>query len=96
MATFTRVFTLEVDGRPILTFEAGRVQEAQQLCKEPWLREDLSALSSNGIPLLSGNAKLTVRSANMEEATIFGQAASVANHADDMMLAYLVELDSPL
>jgi hypothetical protein len=32
--------------------------------------------------------------ANLEEAAIFGRAAADAKQSDDMMLAYLVELDS--
>jgi hypothetical protein len=41
-AVFSRVFTLEVDGRPTLAFEAARTREAQQICKESWLRGDLT------------------------------------------------------
>lgn len=48
MADFSRVFTLEVDGRPTLSFEASRVREAQEICKESWLRNDLTALRSSG------------------------------------------------
>jgi hypothetical protein len=40
------------------------------------------------------DAKLSVRSANAEEATIFSQAASTNRRTDDMVLAYLVELDN--
>jgi hypothetical protein len=94
MAPISRVFTLEVDGRPILTFEAGRIREAQALCKEPWLHTDLRVLTSNGVPLMNANAKLSVRLANVEEANIFGEAAAATRQTDDMVLAYLVELDS--
>jgi hypothetical protein len=45
----SRVFTVEVDGRPTLAFEASRKKEAQEICKESWLRGDL-ILSSGGIP----------------------------------------------
>ena len=41
-AAFSRVFTLEVDGRPTLAFEASNYSEARQLCKETWLLDDLS------------------------------------------------------
>jgi hypothetical protein len=40
------------------------------------------------------DAKLSVRSANAKEATIFSQAASANRRTDDMVLAYLVELDN--
>jgi len=51
MAGFSRVFTLEVDGRPTLAFEAIRTREAQQICNESWLRDDLASLKSCGVPL---------------------------------------------
>ncbi|MFY9954376.1 hypothetical protein [Bradyrhizobium sp.] len=88
------MFTLEVDGKPILTFEADRFREAQELGKERWLHADLSALTSNGVPLMNANARLSVRPANLKEANIFGQAAAATKPSEDMVLAYLVELDS--
>ena len=42
------IFALEVDGAPVLTFEAGSAREARELCKEEWLRGDLTELMSNG------------------------------------------------
>jgi hypothetical protein len=47
---FSRVFTLEVEGRPTLSFEARRTREAQEICKESWLRGDLIVLNSGGVP----------------------------------------------
>jgi hypothetical protein len=44
------VFTIEVDGRPMVAFEAKQLREANELCNEDWFRADLSALSSNGAP----------------------------------------------
>jgi hypothetical protein len=32
-AVFSRLFTLEVNGRPILAFQAGGQRDAQQICK---------------------------------------------------------------
>jgi hypothetical protein len=94
MAPFVeRVFALEVDGKPTLAFEAKNTREARQLCKEPWLRADLSSQKSNGIPLCDSNSTLSVRPASVEEAAVFSQAAASARPSDDLMLAYLVELD---
>jgi hypothetical protein len=45
-AAFSRVFALEVDGKPALAFEARNVPQAQELCKESWLRDDLASLKS--------------------------------------------------
>ena len=95
MAGFTRVFTLEVDGRPILAFEAGTANQAKQLCNESWLKDDLTRLKSSGDPLSTDRSKLSVRPATAEEAIVFGHAAEVAKPCEDLLLAYLVELDGP-
>jgi hypothetical protein len=90
---FSRVFTLEVDGRPTLSFEASRTREAQEICKESWLRDDLIVLSSGGVPLCGDRSKFTVRLATTDEAVVYEQAATIAKPSDDMVLAYLIELD---
>jgi hypothetical protein len=91
---FSRVFTLEVDGRPTLAFEARRTREAQEVCKESWLRGDLIVLSSGGSPLCSDRSKFTVRPATADEAVVYEQAATAAKSSDDLVLAYLIELDA--
>jgi hypothetical protein len=93
---FSRVFTLEVGGRPILAFEASGTREAQKICKESWLRTDLVSLECNGVPIWNGKAALFVRTANAEEASAFAQAAAKAKPSDDddMVLAYLIDLDA--
>jgi hypothetical protein len=93
MTDFSRVFTLEVDGRPTLSFEASGTREALGIRKELWLRDDLSSQMSNGIPLCSAKSKFSVRLANVEEAIVFSEAATLAKPSDDMLLAYLVDLD---
>ena len=93
-AAFSRVFTLEVDGRPMLAFEAANSQEAQTICKETWLREDLSVLKSGGVPLYTAQSKLSVRPATAEEGVIFfGQIADGQEPSDDMRIGYLTEFD---
>jgi hypothetical protein len=90
---FSRVFTLKVDGWPILAFEADGQREARQICKERWLHDDLAELKSDGVPLYTAQSKLSVRPATAEEAIVFGRAAKLAKPSDDMVLAYLVTLD---
>jgi hypothetical protein len=92
-AVFSRVFTLEVDGRPTLAFEASGTSEAKQLCKETWLLDDLSLIRSGGISLRTPQSKLSVRLATPGEIAVFEQAAESAKSSDDMVLAYLVALD---
>jgi hypothetical protein len=93
MTDFLRVFTLEVDGRPTLSFEASSVRLAMEIRNERWLRDDLTSLTSNGIPLCNTKSKISVRPANAEEASVFHQAAKEAQPSDDILLAYLVDLD---
>ena len=89
--TYSRLFALEVDGRPIIAFEASRINEARQICKESWLLDDLAVLKSGGAPLRAAKSKLSVRPATSEEITVFEQAAP--EPSDEMVLVFLVELD---
>ena len=88
------VFALEIGGKPILTFEAKNLREAHELCHERWLREDVARLTSNGAPLWDGAAHLRARYASDTEKIFYRQAAK-ANEppGDELVLAYLVELD---
>jgi len=88
------VFALDVDGKPILAFEAISRREANELCKEGWLRADLTVQTSNGSPLCGPDSKLSVRRATDEEAQIFYLLAR-GKPTEDLPLAYLVELDDP-
>jgi hypothetical protein len=58
-----------------------------------WLRADLNLLTSNGIPLCTAAAKLTVRRPTESESQVYRDADRGAQASDDLLLAYLVELD---
>jgi hypothetical protein len=89
------IFTLDIGDRPILSFEAKNLREAWELCRELWLREDVSRLRSNGIPLWDGIATLRSRSATEPEREVYREAAKSAGAPlDELVLAYLVELDA--
>ncbi|MFY9957676.1 hypothetical protein [Bradyrhizobium sp.] len=88
------IFTIEVDGKPTLAFEAKKYSEAEVICQGEQLRTKLSALESGDLPLASGeNAVLDVRLANRDEAARYKQAAAGSHSTDDLLLVYLVELD---
>src|SRR5262245_422413 len=55
------IFTLDIDGRPVLAFEAKNLSESRELCRELWLRQDIAGLMSNGAPLWDGKAPLRAR-----------------------------------
>jgi hypothetical protein len=88
-----RVFTIEIGGTPTLTFEVQNLREAQELCREQWLKEDLAEAKSNGVPLWDGKATLRARIALTDESAVFAEAKNNGQPSDGMMLVYLVELD---
>jgi hypothetical protein len=73
------VFTIEVDDKPTLTFEARQLREAAELSKEEWLRADLNTLNSNGIPL---QPDLPTPRSDMQRDRLFGRffCLSLAGH----------------
>jgi len=88
------IFTLDIDGKPILTFEARNLREAHEICHEEWLREDVARLSSRHVPLWDGKVRLRARYASASEAAAYREAARDAvETSDDILLAFLVELD---
>ena len=91
---FGLIFTIEVDGKPAVAFEARQLREASELSKEAWFQADLNAVNSNGVPLCGIGSKLRARIANEPEREIYRAAAEVTGEAsDDILLVYLVELD---
>lgn len=89
------IFTLDIGGRPTLAFEARNLRESQQLCHEYWLRRDIADLTSNGTPLWDGKARLSARRSTEDKIAAYREAARDATQPhDDLLLAYLVELDN--
>jgi hypothetical protein len=88
-----RIFTIEIGGTPTLTFEAQNLREAQELCREQWLKDDLAEAKSNQVPLWDGKALLRARIALPGERSVFAEAQNNGQASDGMMLVYLVELD---
>lgn len=89
------IFTIEVDGKPTLAFEAKRYSEAEAICGDEELRAKLRLLKSGDVPICGDNALLEVRLAHPDEAAFYKQAAGASQSTDDLKLVYLVELDKP-
>jgi hypothetical protein len=87
------VFTLDVGGKPTLSFEAKNLREAWEICHEGWLKQDLASICSDGVPLWDGKASLRSRGAVESEIAIYRQASQQKDTSGDLVLAYLVELD---
>ena len=86
------IWTLEVDGKPTLAFEAKKYREANELCHEDWLRVELGLQKLNDVPLCRADSELRIRLAQPAEMILFRQAAEANNSSDDM-LVYLIEVD---
>jgi hypothetical protein len=86
------IWTLEIDGRPTLAFEAMKYREADEICHQEWLRLELSQRKINGVPLCDADSHLRIRLARPAEMLVYRQAAE-ANKLSDNHLAYLIELD---
>ncbi|MEH2507719.1 MULTISPECIES: hypothetical protein [unclassified Bradyrhizobium] len=94
MTLLPAIFTLDIGGRPTLAFEAKNLRESQQLCHEHWLRQDIAGLTSNGAPLWDGKARLRARRSTENEIALYREAArDAAQPQEDLLLAFLVELD---
>jgi hypothetical protein len=89
------IFTIEVDGKPTLAFEAKRYSEAEAICGDEGLRAKLSLLKSGDVPICGDSAVLDVRLARPDEAAFYRRAAGALRSTDDLRLVYLVELDGP-
>ena len=76
------IWTLEVDDKPTLAFEAKKYSEANELCHEDWLRVELGLQKFNGVPLCRVDSDLRIR-----------RAVEANNSSDDSNLVYLIELD---
>jgi hypothetical protein len=88
-----RIFTIEIGDTPTLTFEAQNLREAQELCHEQWLKDDLAEAKSDGVSLWDGKAKLRARMALPDESALFTEAKNNGQPSDGLMLVYLVKLD---
>jgi hypothetical protein len=88
-----RIFTIEIGDTPTLMFEAQNMREAQELCHEQWLKDDLAEAKFHGVPLRDGKAKFRAQTALPDQSALFAEAKNTGQRTDGLMLVYLVELD---
>ena len=86
------IWTLEIDGQPTLAFEARKYREADDICRQEWLRFELGQQKINDVPLCRADSDLRIRLARPDEVFLYRQAAE-ANKLSDDKLVYLIELD---
>jgi hypothetical protein len=86
------IWTLEVDGKPILAFKAEKYREAYEICRQEGLRFELARQKINDVPLCRADSDLRIRLARPDEMVLYRQAAEADQSSDDK-LVYLIELD---
>ena len=87
------VFVIEIDGRPILAFEAGDLAEAVRVASDADLMTDLMALTSSGRSICSLNSTINVRLALQAELEVFEHAVQVAPACDQPTMTFLIKID---
>jgi hypothetical protein len=87
------IFTLEVDGKPILAFEAASELDAQAITELEELRSDLRLVTSNGDPVCACNSKLIARPARDNEVSTYRYAAKVNSDDCAPTFVFLVRVD---
>ena len=88
-----RIFTLEIDGRPTLVFEATGLAEANEICVDTDFRSDLRALTSDGVAICADGATLTPRLAVQDEIAAFQRAVGLAPPSDEPTTVFLIKVD---
>jgi hypothetical protein len=94
------IFVLEIKGAAILAFEADNLDDARAYAGNAGERQDLTELTSNGLPLWNGKDEIGVRPASDAEADLFEEQRKAdwedEPHADPEDFAvFLVPLDEP-
>jgi hypothetical protein len=90
------VYTIDIDGKPLVAFEATTHREAQELAREDWFVSDLRELTAEGVRLWDGKTPLRTRIATEEENSRYRDiAANTDQDGGDIVLAFLVALDGP-
>jgi hypothetical protein len=88
-----QIFTLEINGKPTLVFEVTGLAEAREMSLDADLRLDLSALSSDGVPIYTEGATLVSRPAAQAEVAAFKRAVELAPTSDEPTMAFLIKID---
>jgi hypothetical protein len=95
-AAQTSCFTLEINGRPVLTLSAASLRSARVRIGEAWFIEELERMRSGGHPVLSPDDKCLVRPATPEEAATLDLERAIDRiRGEDVKyaFAFLIRID---
>jgi len=89
------MFTLEVSGKPIAITDADEAQ-ARAIFQSDDFKENLAAMTSDGLPLWDGSAPFNVRPASEQEITAFEapdqELDEDQDSADDVFVPFIVPI----
>jgi hypothetical protein len=88
-----QVFVLDIDRKPTLAFEANGLAAAREICRDADLWADLTALTSDGVPVCGPNSALSLRIAAPEEIAAFRHAVERAPASDQPTMTFLIKID---
>src|SRR5262245_54300268 len=95
------IYVAEIKGRGIVAFNAGTGLDAERFVRDRIFRDDLMALTTDGLPIWDGLAVIQVRQASPgEEAKWRTSRAKAIRHGniesdDDAWITFLVALTDP-
>ncbi len=95
------IFSIEVDGRPVMAFNAATPEEAEAFGQDPDLRADLQVLEGPEGPLWDGLAPIVVRPALADENTLWEATVAEEREAgeiedeEDTFAVYLLPVTDP-
>jgi hypothetical protein len=93
------MFILETGGKPIAITDADEAQ-ARAIFESDEFKQDLSAMTSEGVPLWDGRVPLTIRPASQEETAAFeapdmdvDDDVDAEEDDDGLFVTFLVPID---
>jgi hypothetical protein len=87
------IFTLEVDGKRLLAFEASSESNARGFIELDEFRDDLALLTSNGTPVCAYESQFAVRRASDHEVDIYRCASKTSAQDEAPTFVFLVHVD---
>lgn len=95
------IFSIEIDGRPVMAFNATSPEEAEAFGQDPDLRADLQVLEGPDGPLWNGHTAVLVRPALTDEIALWEQIVAEEREAgeidddEDTLAVYLLQVIDP-
>lgn len=90
------IYTVEIDGIPTISFEALSESDANEYVKLDEFRQDLSQMSSNGVPVCNSVSLLQLRQASSVEMNTYRSACATPSNDEWPTFVLLIRVDGVL